>query len=59
MQHCSIAADNSHGDDAKRDRIGEKCSQYMERAEQLKRHLAKKGKVFPHGSTAAKAKKVL
>ncbi len=49
--------DEAHGDRAK-DSIRGKCAQYLERAEQLKKHLSKgKGKVHHHGSTAAKEKK--
>ena len=50
-------SDEAHGDRAK-DSIRSKCSQYLERAEQLKKHLAKgKGKVHSSGPTASKEKK--
>ena len=49
--------DEAHGDRSK-DSIRGKCTQYLERAEQLKKFLAKKSKkVHAHGSTAAKEKK--
>lgn len=47
----------AHGERSK-DSIRSKCASYLERAEQLKKFLAKKGrKVHSHGSTAAKEKK--
>jgi hypothetical protein len=51
-----LCEDEAHGDRAK-ESIRGKCSQYLERAEQLKKHLGKKGKVHSSGSTAAKERK--
>ena len=49
--------DEAHGERSK-DSIRSKCGQYLERAEQLKKFLAKKkNKVHSHGSTAAKERK--
>ena len=56
---CSLSADEAHGDRAK-DSIRGKCAQYLERAEQLKKHLAKsrsKGKVHSQGPNVSKEKK--
>jgi len=55
--HVHACVDEAHGDRAK-DSIRGKCAQYLERAEQLKKHLAKgKGKVHSSGPTASKEKK--
>lgn len=51
--HGFLLADEVHGDRAK-DAIRGKCAQYLERAEQLRKHLAKTGKYQPRGSMAAK-----
>ena len=53
-----VRVDEAHGDRSK-DSIRGKCSQYLERAEQLKKHISKKGKkVHPSsGGTAHKETK--
>ncbi len=52
-----VCSDETHGDRAK-ESIRGKCSRYLERAEQLKKHLSKgKGKVHSSGPTASKEKK--
>ena len=53
----SLSADQKHGDRAK-ESLRSKISQYLERAEQLKKFLAKgKSKTHSSGGQAAKEKK--
>lgn len=54
---CSFCTDEAHGERSK-DSIRGKCTQYLERAEQLKKYVQKKNKkVHSSGGTASKETK--
>lgn len=57
LRLCSSSPDEAHGERSK-ESIRAKCGQYLERAEQLKKFLAKRNKkVHSSGPTASKERK--